>query len=644
MSRRESPSGRLSQSARQGGWAPNLTPRAAVRIATLGGIVIAMLGLLLVRLWFLQIISGEEYAARAEGNHLRTVVVEAPRGNILDRNGRVLVANKPGKNVVARPSELRGDARERILGRLARRLSEVASTRVTAKQLIARVEKAEQQGQPTAILAENVSDPVIRYMSERWRDYPGVSLDNTWVRTYPQGEMAAHVLGSTGKITEEQLKEYRALGYQGNEMVGAGGLEQQYERFLKGTPGESVYEVDASGEPRATAPVGTKQPLPGNDLQTTIDVRVQRALEDALERYSASGSGKAAGVALDPRTGEVLAIASFPTFRPQVFVDRNPKAIERIYNAESKPALNRATQGTYPAASTFKVVTASAALRAGVISPGTQLDSPSEVDIYDTPFPNFRRQSHGLLTLPQALEVSSDTFFYQIGKIFYDGQGSPLQAEAERFGFGSPTGLDLPAESAGRVPTIAWKKKHFAGSGFSDLDRSWKPGDTVNMSVGQGYLEVTPLQLASAYAAIANGGSVISPSLGRRLLESNGRIVQRLSQDRSRSSLEISDAALQVIREGLVLAATGAEGTASGVFGGVPVPVAGKTGTAENEPNPDHSWFVGYAPADDPTIVVAVVVENAGTGSNAAAPAVCSTMSAALDFPADECGTAAAAN
>lgn len=282
MSRRESPSGRLSQSSRQGGWAPNLTPRAAVRIATLGGIVVAMLGLLLVRLWFLQIISGEAYAAQAEGNHLRTVVVEAPRGNILDRNGDVLVANKPGKNVVARPSELRGEQRMRVLTRLAKRLSLVSQDPVKVADLIERVETAEKQGQPTAVLAENVSDPVIRYMAERWRDYPGVSLENTWVRTYPQGDMAAHVLGYTGKITEERAKEYRALGYQGNEVVGQDGLEAQYEEYLKGTPGESVYEVDASGEPRASAPVRTTQPLPGNDLQTTLDAKVQSALQDAL--------------------------------------------------------------------------------------------------------------------------------------------------------------------------------------------------------------------------------------------------------------------------------------------------------------------------------------------------------------------------
>lgn len=647
MSRRRPPSGRLSQSAGQGGWAPNLTPRAAVRIAALGGIVVAMLGLLLVRLWFLQIISGEDYAARAQGNHLRTVVVEAPRGNILDRNGEVLVANKAGKSVVARPSELRGDARTRILGRLAKRLSLVSpGERVTREELIAKVERAEETGQPTAILVDNAAPDVIRYMSERWRDYPGVSLENTWVRTYPQGELAAQILGSTGKITSEQLRDYKAKGYQGNETIGVGGLEQQYEQYLRGEPGQSVYEVDASGEPRASAPVKTELPRQGSDVRTTIDLNVQRALESALARHAQSGSGRAAGVALDPRTGDIIAIGSYPTFNPQVFVERRSKALARIQNDPRQPLFNRAIQGLYPAASTFKVVTASAALRAGLITPGTQLDSPSEVEIYDTWFPNFRKLSHGLLTLPQALEVSSDTFFYQLGEQFYDGQGSPLQAEAARFGFGSRTGVDLPGESPGLVPTIAWKKKHWAGPEFTDLDRSWKPGDTVNLSVGQGNLQVTPLQLANAYAAIANGGKVMTPSVGGSLQEPNGRQVRNLARAKPTSSLDIADSSLQAIREGLYLASNGVEGTGSGVFGNLPdgVEVAGKTGTAENPGEDDHSWFVGYAPASDPKIVVAVVVENAGTGSNAAAPAVCATMASALDFPADACGTAAEAN
>ena len=624
-----------------GGWAPNLTPRVALRIATLGGIVVTMLALLLVRLWFLQIIGGEAYTARAEGNHLRTVVIEAPRGNILDRNGQVLVANRPGKNIVATPSELPKKIRERVLGRLAKRLGTVNGRRISRADLLETVERAEQQGQPTAVLVENVPTPVMLYMAERWRDFPGVRLENTWVRTYPQGTLAAHVLGYTGKISAEQLKDYRARGYRGDEVVGIGGLEQQYEEYLRGTPGRVTYEVDASGEPRAQSNLPSVLPRQGNDVVTSIDMRVQRALEATLAKNAQEqGSGKAAGAAIDPRTGEVLAIASYPTFNPQVFVDRRPAQLRRLDNPR-QPLFNRATLGTYPAGSTFKAITASAALRTGLITPYKQLDSPSDIELYGQTFRNYRRMSHGMISLPTALEVSSDTFFYQLGKEFFERPDSPLQTEARRFGFGKPTGIDLPSENTGVVPDPAWKKQAFKGPNFSDLDRSWLGGDTIQLSVGQGYFTTTPLQLAASYVPLANGGTWMTPSLGKDLVEPSGRVIRHLSQGRPTRNLEISEENLTGIREGLWLAANGGEGTSAAVFSGMPeqAKVAGKTGTAEKFGEPDHSWFVGYAPADNPQIVVAVIIENGGTGGSAAAPAVCSTIAAALKVDPDSCGS-----
>lgn len=628
-----------------GGWAPNLTPQSAVRIATLGGIVVALLALLLVRLWFLQIISGEAYAARAENNHLKTVVVEAPRGNILDRNGQVLVANRPAKNIVANPNDLREPWRVPVLRRLATRLSAVPGIRVTPKDLVERVERAELQGQPIAVLVEDVPAPVIRYMAERWRDYRGVSLENAWVRTYPQGDLAAHIVGSTGKISPEQLKDYEARGYEGNEVIGIGGLEQEYEQFLRGIPGRTVYEVDASGEPRGRAPVATELPRQGTDVVTAIDLRIQRALQDALARH-ATASGKGAGVAIDPRTGEVLAIASYPTFEPQVFVDRRERQITRLYRDEDNPLLNRVTQGTYPVASTFKPITAAAALRRGDITPSSTLDSPRLIELYDQEFQNFRYESHGEIGVSTALEVSSDTFFYQLGDIFYQDEGSPLQAEARRFSFGRPTGIDLPSEAAGNVPDPAWKKRAFASSD-DPFHREWTPGDTIQLAIGQGFFQGTPLQLANAYAAIANGGTVMTPAIGRELVEPSGRVIRRLSQGLPRRDLELGEDGLHAIRDGLYLAANGDEGTATSIFGAFPEgkKVSGKTGTAETGlGTPDHSWFVGYAPSDDPRIAIAVVIENAGTGSSAAAPAVCATMAVALDVDPETCGGATQAS
>lgn len=624
-----------------GGWAPQLTPRTAVRIAILGAIAMSLLGLLLVRLWFLQVISGEDYAAAAESNRLRTVITEAPRGNILDRNGDVLVANRPGKNVVVHPRDLTGSRREEVLARLAPKLH------LPLSELVKKVHAGDSAPLEPVVLKENVAPRLYYYLAQRRRQFPGVGLEDTYLRTYPQGDLAAHVLGQVGKISADDIDDYRRRGYMGNETVGKGGIEQEYEQFLKGTPGRDVVEVDAAGEPVGREVVSSRAPAPGRDIELSIDGPTQRAMQDALrEEVSLGSSTGAAGVALDPQTGEVLAMASYPTYDPSVFVDGSTKQIDRINTSPDTPALNRAIGGRYPSGSTFKVITASAALQAGYITPGELVDSPSEVTLYKQVFPNFKNIAHGEVDLPRALEVSSDTYFYKLGDRFYRAQGSPLQAEAENFGLGRDTGIDLPGEQPGLVPTPAWKRRNYAGPAFNDLDRDWKPGDTIQLAVGQGFLLATPLQMAVAYAAVADGGVVRTPTLARRVQDPNGRVVQELSQGRPTHRLDVSADNLAAIRQGLYQAANGPDGTSTGVFGGLPEGsrVAGKTGTAEVEGGADHSWFVGYAPFNDPKIVVAIVVERGGTGANAAAPAVCQTIAAFRKFDPGRCGETAVAN
>jgi penicillin-binding protein 2 len=624
-----------------GGWAPQLTPRTAVRIAILGAIAMSLLGLLLVRLWFLQVIGGEDYAAAAESNRLRTVITEAPRGNILDRNGDVLVANRPGKNVVVHPRELTGARREQVLERLAPKLH------LPAGELMRKVDAGDSRPLESVVLAENVAPRLFYYLAQRRRQFPGVGLEDTYLRTYPQGNLAAHVLGQTGKIGADEIDDYRRRGYAGNETVGKGGIEQEYEQFLKGTPGRDVVEVDAAGEPVGREVVSSRAPSPGRDIELSIDGPTQRAMQDALrEEVSLGSSTGAAGVALDPATGEVLAMASYPTFDPSVFVDGTTKQIDRINTSPDTPALNRAIGGRYPSGSTFKAITAAAALQAGYITPGELVDSPSEVTLYKQVFPNFKNIAHGEVDLPRAIEVSSDTYFYKLGDRFYRAQGSPLQVEAESFGLGRDTGIDIPGEEPGLVPTPAWKRRNYAGPAFNDLDRDWKPGDTIQLAVGQGFLLATPLQMAVAYGAVADGGVVRTPTLARRVQDPNGRVVQELSQGRPTHTLDVSADNLAAIKQGLYQAANGPDGTSTGVFGGLPDgdKVAGKTGTAEVEGGADHSWFVGYAPYSDPKIVVAIVVERGGTGANAAAPAVCRTIAAFRKFDPDRCGVTAVAN
>lgn len=629
-----------------GGWAPALTPQTAVRIAILGGIAMSLLGLLLVRLWFLQVISEEEYSARAEGNRLRTVITQPARGNILTRDGRALVQNKLGENIVASPRDLSGENRTVVLTRLARKLSELGEP-ITAKELIAKVTAGDNRPLESVILAENIEPRLYRYMAERRRDYPGIQLQQSYLRAYPEGQLAAHVVGSTGRIGPAEIAAYRKAGYSGNETIGVSGIEQTYEKFLAGTPGETVVEVDASGEPQGRAYVSSKSPVPGRNIQLSIDGSTQSALEGALaEATRVTGAQGAAGVAMDPRTGEVLAIASYPTYSPNVFVTRSQRRIEKLNTDESRPLFDRAIAGQYPAGSTFKPITAAAALKVGALTTGEQLESSSSIVLYKQRFSNFRGHSHGFVTLPTALQVSSDTYFYQVADRLWRRQDDkkrvfPLQAEAREFGLSKRTGIDLPGEATGLVPDPIWKQKRFKGTQYSDFQRSWLAGDTIQLGVGQGYLQVTPLQMAAAYGAIADGGTLRTPTVAREVQDPNGRVVQQLAKGRPTTQLDISATSLAAIREGLYEAANGPDGTSTGVFAQLPADkrVAGKTGTAEpGDGGEDHSWFVGYAPYDNPEIVVSVVIERGGTGANAAAPVACSTMSAYLKFDANLCG------
>jgi len=629
-----------------GGWAPALTPHTAVRIAILGGIAMSLLGILLVRLWFLQVISGAEYSAKADGNRLRTVITQPARGNILTRDGTPLVQNKVGENLVASPRDLTGRERAVVLTRLAKKLTQLGQP-VTAKQLIAKVKAGDNQPLQSVLLLENIDTKLFRYLAERRRDFPGLTLEQSYLRAYPEGQLAAHVLGSTGRIGPQDIAAYRKAGYSGNETVGVGGVEQTYEKLLAGTPGQTIVEVDAAGDPQGRGYVSSRTAIPGRNIELSIDGPTQKALEASIaDAARVTGAQGAAGVAMDPRTGEVLAMASYPTYSPSVFVTRNQKKLTALNTDGSQPLFDRAISGQYPAGSTFKPITAAAALKVGALTPGEQLDSTASIVLHKQRFSNFQGHSHGFVTLPTALEVSSDTFFYQVAdKLWYKQDTKnrvfPLQAEARSFGLGEKTGIDLPGEKAGLVPDPIWKEKYFKGKQYSDFDRSWLAGDTIQLGVGQGYLLATPLQMAAVYGAIADGGTVRTPTVGREVLDPNGRVVQELSKGRPTKQLDVSATSLATIKQGLYEAANGVDGTSSSVFSSLPAgkKVAGKTGTAEpGDGGLDHSWFVGYAPYDNPEIVVAVVIERAGTGANAAAPAVCRTMGAYLKFDAALCG------
>jgi len=605
----------------------------------------AVIGVLLIRLWFMQVIDAQGYAAAAVANSIRTVVVPAPRGLITDRTGKTILAdNIPSVNVVAFPLELQGAQRATEMAMLAPILH------TGADQLTAAMVSG-QAASPylPVVVGENISVIQQAVISEHARQFPGVELQSAYLRNYPFGTLAAHILGYTGTITPQEYPSYVAQGYLGNEQVGQAGIDAQYEQYLRGISGQTQVEVDASGNPVSARPVSSTPPVQGDNLALSIDMATQTALENQLRlRVAASRTATgAAGVAIDPNSGQILAMASYPTYSPNAFVQRTPannNLITRYLTNGRSPLLNRAIGASYPPGSSFKPVTSISALELGILSPTELISGPPQITLFGTVFPNFGFENNGSITLPTALEVSSDTYFYQVGARFWNlheasvnvtnnpNSGLQQQDWAQKFGFNSPTGIDLPGEVPGLVPTPAWTKAHF--SQVDPAQALWNPGDNINMAVGQGNLLVTPLQMAVAYSAIANGGSLVTPTLGLDVTNQSGQVVRQLADVTPPRSMGLSPAVLDVVRQGLYLVAQGPQGLAAGVFSpvaaaGGPV-VAGKTGTAQSGAHnqADHAWFVGYAPFANPKIVVAVVVEHGGYGASAAAPAVCATIAA----------------
>jgi len=617
--------------------------RPVLRMASFTVAVLLLLGVLVVRLWFVQVIGGGDYQERAEANRLRTVITEAPRGAITDRNGKPLVTSREVLNLVAEPRQLVGAEGDAALRRLSVALGHPPG------YFGAKVKKAAEARPFEAVVLEEDTSPELQaYVEERRAQLPGISLQAAYVRDYPEGSTAAHVLGYVGPIPAENADEYGNRGYLGNETVGRAGMEAEYEQYLRGIAGREQVEVDARGEVVGRGVLSQTPPRPGQTLRLSIDLKVQQALEAAL-RDEVRGSGTstgAAGVAIDPKTGAVLAMASYPTFNPDVFQSGSPRDVRRVLTSPSRPLLDRAIGGEYPAASTFKAITATAALQSGLYTPGEILDAPGSVVLYKTRFRGFNNLDHGKIGISEALEVSSDTFFYELGDRSYRMRGWPLQDWSRKFGLGRPTGLDTnEGESSGLVPDLAYKRRT-CDRAVDPINCSWRPGDSINMSIGQGNVLVTPIQMAVAYAALANGGTVVTPTLGRAVVDADGRVLRDLLSARAKRPLGISQDTLSLIRTGLRRAANGNGGTATPVFGNLPEAfrVEGKTGTAENPSGVDHAWYVGYAPADNPKILVAVVVERGGQGANSAAPVVCRAIGAYLGFSADRCGTGAKVN
>lgn len=632
-----------------------------LRLSILAIVVASLFATLFIRLWYLQVLSPDSEAVQAaNASRVRSVTEEAPRGRILDAEGRVLVDNRRSLVVAVDTSTLdrmKKSERDDLLRRLAAELTRSGiPTKVSAlERRVADPQYSPLKPKPVAI---DVPEELEVYLAEHLDEFPGVTVRRESVRHYPQGPIAAHVVGYVGRISQEEYE--RRMGtreepkshpkpYEVDSTIGKTGIERQFEDELRGTPGRCNLEVDVKG--RVVRTLDCVDPVPGNDIQLAIDLDVQRSAEANLaeqldrRRGQFTNDGKLiknpAGsvVVLDPDNGNVLAMASYPTFDPAEFVNgiSAERYAELTADAITNPFINRALEGQYPPASTFKLITGYAALLKGM---GNQY-------YYDTgsyTIPgcrgptctkrNAEGAANGSVNMQSAMTVSSDTYFYWIGDRFWrerDKYGDGIQEVARLFGMGEKTGIDLPGELPGLVPTAELKKQRHEQNPEAFPDGVWREGDNVNIAIGQGDMLLTPLQLANVYATFANGGTRYEPHVVLRVLRPGGdpsdpEAVIRSFDPVVKAQFTIPAEVRDPLEEGLEgVARKSLKGTAGDVWADWDLsayPISSKTGTAEVKGKPDNSLYVAYGPSNDPQYVMAAVLEQAGFGSQAAAPAI----------------------
>jgi penicillin-binding protein 2 len=619
---------------------PPATSQFTFRVAILSGIALVLFSIVFLRLWYLQVLSGDKYLAEAQNNQVREIRVQAPRGEIVDRNGKVLVDNRTALSLQVEPQDLAKRHRDRK--QELRRVSELAKLSLAETQKQIRQQTKELPANPVT-LRRDVGYPLVYYLQEHQADFPGVTVERVFVRRYPRGSFAAHLLGTVGEVTEDQLSEPRYESLQPGDQLGQTGVEYQYDHLLRGQPGSTRLQVDALGRPKG-GELSSQQATAGDDLQLTLDSDVQEAGESALSSF---GGLPGAFVAMNIHNGEILGMGSYPTYDPTLFTKPTiPQSTLDQLDSESAeyPLSNRAIQGLYPTGSTFKPITATAALEDGLITPDTIINDTGSLKLDTQVFKNAGGAVYGPLALRDALRVSSDVFFYNLGLDAEQEGGNPIQRWAKALGLGELTGIDLPAESEGLIPTPEWRNQLFkqdtdpSSPGGEEvvldkgetIDRPWSAGDGVNLSVGQGDLQTDPLQMAVAYATIANGGDVVRPHVAQQVEDPGGRVIQEI-RPAARRHVDISPQYRQAILEGIHGAAMEPGGTSYPVFGNWKTDIAGKTGTAERGDLPDQSWYVALAPYPNPNIVVAVTIERGGFGADSAAPAAAQILASYLN-------------
>lgn len=611
------------------------------RLSALGVVLFAVFAALYARLWYLQILDGEQFIAAAATNQVRLVYEEAPRGRVLDRNGEVLVDNRRSQAIVVRREELNrldSEVRESVKSRLAALLA------VSRDELDRRIGDVRYSQYKPVPVAEDVSEEIFIHVRERRAEFPAVDATILSRRSYPNGEIGAHVLGYVGEINDRELERRQQADYRLGDTIGKSGVELLHEEQLRGQAGVEKLQVNAAGEV-VGAPLATRAPVPGADVQLTIDLKIQRLAEESLrqgleaarqtrERNSGQPFVAPAGsvVVLDPRDGAVRAMASFPTFNPNDFVNGIAADTFRALNDPGSfyPLNNRAITGQYAPGSTFKLMTAVAAAQRGMVQARSTILDEGQYRVPNCrgekcTFRNAGGVRFGRVDLPRSLTVSSDVYYYDLGARFWLQRGqfpNGLQDTAKAFGLGSRTRIGLPTEKAGLVPDPDIKKRRNEQNPRAFPEGRWFTGDSIQMAIGQGDVLVTPLQLANAYATFANGGTRFVPRLTDRVISSSPEPATITLPPEVAGSVDLPSAVRDPILQGLRGVIDREEGTAYYAFSGFPrtFTVAGKTGTAQVGAKQDTAVFAAFAPVEQPEYSIAVVLEEAGFGGSSAAP------------------------
>lgn len=546
------------------------------------------------RLGYLNIVKGSEYQEMAKRNSLRSIVLSAPRGIITDRFGEQLVENEPSLDAAIVPGDLPEEEKDRavVLERIKSFFApdedvwQAVTTRLNGNSF-----------QPILLRDHLEQSTIIRFLAER-QNFPGIILLKTAERKYIDGQIFSHVIGYEGKIRAEELTTLKSEGYTMTDSIGKQGIEKSYEAELRGVHGGELVEVDALGQVKKA--LGIIAPKKGNDLKLTLDAGLQREAYAAMERVLAESKlEKGALIAIDVKTGAIRALVSFPGYDNNLFARGISQTdYSNLANDPRKPLFNRAIAGEYPPGSTIKPLLAGAALTEGIITPETNIESRGGIQVGRSFFGDWK--AHGFTDLRRAIAVSSDVYFYSIGGGYGGIKGlgmEKMKAYEERFGWGKRTGIDLPGEQDGFLPTPAWKQERF--------NERWYIGDDYNSSIGQGYITTTPLQVVLATAAIANDGTLLKPHLVESVQTTEG---EKKTTPTVLNQGILSPSILKVIQEGMRETVT--EGTAQSLQS-LPVAVAGKTGTAQfGGGKQTHGWFASFAPYDDPELAIIVLVED----------------------------------